>query len=214
MSGLDFINELNPVSYTLDKDAFEKFLGIPDGIRIKHPEARKTPQQQVGFVAQEVEAVIKKSGYVFSGVEAPQNENDPYTIRYAEFVVPLVKAVQELSIIADARLKEIVELKQTLREYIEDTPVDEKQSADVAIFQNTPSLTTGYNEIHIGLPEGILQANLIIYDLEGKELKDIRIHESGNTTIKISGSEVSPGMYLYALIADGKLIMTNELAME
>ena len=58
------------MSYTLDKDAFEKFLGIPDGIRIKYPEARKTPQQQVGFVAQEVEAVIKKSGYVFSGVEA------------------------------------------------------------------------------------------------------------------------------------------------
>jgi len=213
VSGLDFINELNPVSYTLDKDAFDKFLGIPDSIRIQHPEARKTPQQQVGFVAQEVEAVIKKSGYVFSGVETPQNENDPYTIRYAEFVVPLVKAVQELSVIADARLKEIVELKQTLHQYI-DTPVRETQSVDVASFQNTPNLFTAHNEIHIGLPEGTTQANLIIYDLEGKELKDIRIHEGGNTTIKISGSEFSPGMYLYALIADGKLVMSNELAME
>ena len=53
--------------------------------------------RQTGFVAQEVEAIVKKTGYVFSGVDAPENENDPYGIRYAEFVVPLVKAVQELS---------------------------------------------------------------------------------------------------------------------
>ena len=29
--------------------------------------------------------------------DAPKNENDPYGIRYATFVVPLVKAVQELN---------------------------------------------------------------------------------------------------------------------
>jgi trimeric autotransporter adhesin len=31
----------------------------------------------------------------FSGVDAPKNENDVYSLRYSEFVVPLVKAVQE-----------------------------------------------------------------------------------------------------------------------
>ncbi len=34
-------------------------------------------------------------GYDFSGVDAPRNEDDHYGLRYAEFVVPLVKAVQE-----------------------------------------------------------------------------------------------------------------------
>ena len=37
----------------------------------------------------------KKLGFNFSGVDAPKNENDVYSLRYAEFVVPLVKAVQE-----------------------------------------------------------------------------------------------------------------------
>jgi len=32
----------------------------------------------------------------FSGVDALQHERDNYSLRYAEFVVPLVKAVQEL----------------------------------------------------------------------------------------------------------------------
>jgi len=52
---------------------------------------------QSGFIAQDVEAAAQSIGYEFSGIDAPKNENDLYGIRYAEFVVPLVKAVQELS---------------------------------------------------------------------------------------------------------------------
>ena len=33
--------------------------------------------------------------YDFSGVDKPKNENDMYGLRYSEFVVPLVKAMQE-----------------------------------------------------------------------------------------------------------------------
>ena len=36
-------------------------------------------------------------GYDFHGVDKPKNENSHYGLRYAEFVVPLVKAVQELA---------------------------------------------------------------------------------------------------------------------
>jgi hypothetical protein len=48
-----------------------------------------------GFIAQEVELSAKEIGYDFSGVDVPKNENGIYGLRYAEFVVPLVKAVQE-----------------------------------------------------------------------------------------------------------------------
>ena len=34
-------------------------------------------------------------GVDFSGVVRPQSDNDFYSIRYSEFVVPLIKAVQE-----------------------------------------------------------------------------------------------------------------------
>jgi hypothetical protein len=48
-----------------------------------------------GFVAQEVEQAAGSLGYDFSGADKPKNENDFYGLRYAEFVVPLVKAIQE-----------------------------------------------------------------------------------------------------------------------
>jgi flagellar biosynthesis chaperone FliJ len=50
---------------------------------------------RTGFLAQEVEEAAAAVGYAFSGVDKPKNENDHYGLRYAEFVVPLVKATQE-----------------------------------------------------------------------------------------------------------------------
>ena len=50
-----------------------------------------------GFIAQEVEAAAQELGYEFSGVNVPENsEKEMYGLKYAEFVVPLVKATQEL----------------------------------------------------------------------------------------------------------------------
>ena len=48
-----------------------------------------------GFSGQQVDEAAKEIGYDFSGVDKPKNENDLYGLRYSEFVVPLVKAVQE-----------------------------------------------------------------------------------------------------------------------
>jgi trimeric autotransporter adhesin len=64
-------------------------------LRKKDSEALKGKMLQTGFIAQEVEVAAKSVGFDFSGVDAPKNENDFYGLRYAEFVVPLVKAVQE-----------------------------------------------------------------------------------------------------------------------
>jgi hypothetical protein len=93
--GLDFIMALRPVTYNLDVAAINVFHHIPDSLVDKNGVAQKTNQIQTGFIAQEVEKVAQKLNYDFSGVDAPQNENSTYGLRYAEFVVPLVKAVQE-----------------------------------------------------------------------------------------------------------------------
>lgn len=60
-------------------------------------EARRQQEAKIytGFVAQDVEKAAKEVGYDFSGVETPPNDCTPYSIRYAEFVVPLVKGMQE-----------------------------------------------------------------------------------------------------------------------
>ncbi|MCP4440381.1 MAG: hypothetical protein GY810_15655 [Aureispira sp.] len=109
VAGLDFINSLRPVTYKLDMDAIANHLDHKE--RNIELEKEKAAEIQTGFIAQEVEAAAKESGYKFSGVDAPKNDNDHYGLRYAEFTVPLVKAVQELS----AELEESRQQNQQLK---------------------------------------------------------------------------------------------------
>ncbi|MCD4696446.1 MAG: hypothetical protein K8S16_09430 [Bacteroidales bacterium] len=79
----------------------DDFLGIPDSLRnneiMRQAALEKEAIVQTGFIAQEVQEAAQSLGYDFSGVDPPKNEHDFYGLRYAEFVVPLVKAVQELA---------------------------------------------------------------------------------------------------------------------
>jgi trimeric autotransporter adhesin len=67
--------------------------------------------KMTGFVAQDVEKAAREAGYDFSGVQKPANPDDLYSLRYAYFVVPLVKAVQELNSQNDTQQLIIEELK-------------------------------------------------------------------------------------------------------
>ena len=95
--GLSFINELRPVTYNYDMDAMAEFFNTPDSLRLPDSERKQAGVKYTGFIAQEVDETAKKLGYNFSGVCKPENSNDFYSIRYAEFTVPLVKSVQELN---------------------------------------------------------------------------------------------------------------------
>jgi trimeric autotransporter adhesin len=68
-----------------------------------------------GFLAQEVEKAARDANYDFSGVDKPKNKNDYYGLRYAEFVVPLVKAMQEQQKIIEALTKRLEVLENGKR---------------------------------------------------------------------------------------------------
>jgi trimeric autotransporter adhesin len=99
VKGLDFIMKLRPVTYQLDITGLSKKLNEGNGKEkdefSKKAIAEKEKTILTGFVAQEVEKAAKEAGYNFSGVDVPKTENELYSLRYSEFVVPLVKAVQE-----------------------------------------------------------------------------------------------------------------------
>lgn len=88
--GLNFITRLRPVTYTLDRNKIRQTL------KQEQVESTVSEPRSTGFLAQEVEEAAKAVGFDFSGVDKPKNEQDFYGLRYAEFTVPLVKAVQEL----------------------------------------------------------------------------------------------------------------------
>ena len=91
----------------------------PDSLRLMNAELQKAKILQSGFIAQEVEIAAQKSGYDFSGLDLPGNSMDHYGLRYAEFTIPLVKAVQELSAENQALKEKIIELEKLKSEMAE-----------------------------------------------------------------------------------------------
>ena len=102
--GLDFITKLNPITYNLDIKKLNSFLGVDErnAKRQQQPSlqqaqaiATKEAIRYTGFLAQEVEQAAQAVNYNFSGVIKPASDKGHYNMSYSDFVVPLVKAVQE-----------------------------------------------------------------------------------------------------------------------
>jgi trimeric autotransporter adhesin len=215
VSGLEFIKHLRPVSYVVDKTALNKFLHVTDS---SGAEVINTGDRQTGFIAQEVEDLVKTTGYVFSGVDAPENENDAYGIRYAEFVVPLTKAVQELTAKLEEQEQMAAEQKQQIQLLLakleaksEGGNNEARKGANAVLLQNNPNPFTSETELKMILPDEVSQAVIVIYSLEGRQVKNIAVAERGDVSVRILGNELSAGVYVYALIADGKVVDTRRM---
>jgi hypothetical protein len=114
--GLAFITKLRPVTYRKDWPAINSFFNIPQEEIEQMKDIVAARPMQSGFLAQEVCQAAKEAGYDFEGVIKPANSSDYYRLRYGLFVVPLVKAVQELSEQNEALRKENEEIRKRLEE--------------------------------------------------------------------------------------------------
>jgi hypothetical protein len=126
--GLSFITGLRPVSYQLNRDKINDMNGVNERRKqIANDAKNKTGVPQflsgdtysettTGFIAQEVEAIAQKLDFNFSGIDRPRNDKDFYGLRYAEFVVPLVKGMQEQQQMIEAQNNRIAILEKELKE--------------------------------------------------------------------------------------------------
>ncbi len=114
--GLTFIMKLRPVTFNWDLEKLEEHQGIRDSLRVNDAVmavARKEKEEKLytGFIAQEVEKAAAECGFDFSAIIRPGTEKDVYNLSYAEFVVPLVKAMQEQQQRIEALEAEIAAIK-------------------------------------------------------------------------------------------------------
>ena len=118
VKGLDFIMKLRPVVYNFDTKKFDEFLMKNMSEKTREKRINGTDYTassnivHTGFIAQEVEKAAKESGFTFDGVSIPQDENGNYGVAYSQFVVPLVKGMQEQQVVIEKQQNEIDILKK------------------------------------------------------------------------------------------------------
>jgi hypothetical protein len=97
-SGLDFINDLNPITY-----------------KWKKKNKNKVDATHHGIIAQEVVETLKDYGIDsledFAGITHDEDDETYYGARYTEFIPILMKAIQELSTKNDALVARITALE-------------------------------------------------------------------------------------------------------
>lgn len=129
-------------------------------------------------------------------------------INYTELIPILVQSINELS-------QEVRTLKgenAKMSRELNTTDIAEVEATDIiTLSQNEPNPWSTQTAIRMNIPERVKDAAIFIYDMSGKQVAEHRISGRGDTQLKLTAEALVPGMYIYTLIADGKVISTKRM---
>jgi hypothetical protein len=124
--GLDWINKLRPVQYRwdyresyndieyeIDENGNKNIVYKP----VEKDGSRAGKRKHCGFIAQEIEDIIKTTGKDFGGYQdhLKNGGGDVKSLGYDEFIAPMVKAIQELSDKYDSLNKKYTALQKSIK---------------------------------------------------------------------------------------------------
>ncbi|NOU17138.1 MAG: T9SS type A sorting domain-containing protein [Bacteroidales bacterium] len=173
-----------------------------NGIQFDYKEdkgVKKEKGQRLGFIAQDIEKILP--GIVKTMPDSTKG------IAYTDLTALLVEAIKEQQNQID-ELKKLINISYSQKQIIEES----NESNDLPnLKQNSPNPFNKITKIGYFLPETIKKASLFIYDMNGKQIKNMPIYERGNGYITINESDLQPGIYIYSLIVDDKEVDTKKM---
>lgn len=232
-SALDNLNLLTPISFKYNpekfsgKDVYEEYSTeeleeirkfnpeeyaniIAHGNKEKNVVSPVMEKTHFGLVAQELQNVYPELVY--------QDDNGYLSVNYIELIPILMQSVKELNAKVElqnaviSKLTTANEDAQQAKSFSnETTSVESLTQGLVSMEQNVPNPFSEKTDIAIYLPESVKTAKLCIYDLNGSQISKQEVAGRGETTMTIHADEMADGMYIYALIADGKVVTTRKM---
>jgi hypothetical protein len=218
-NAVDKLKQLKPVVYNFNTE--------------ENPNMNLPADRQMGFNAQDIEKVmpelVKEIKDLSTAMETGKAEDirSFKAVNYVNLIPLLVSAVQDQAKTAEAQQKQIDDQKQVIeqqklqtRELLAktETMTDINQISAVVpgfqLDQNIPNPFGDQTAINYTLPDNIKNAYMGVYDLTGKQIMIITIKERGSSSININASQLSPGIYIYSVIGDGKVLDSKRMVVE
>ena len=203
------VEETAPTANTLQSDVSSRDTlssQFPVPVEIVNKIKAEKKRKKAGFIAQELEEIFPEAVYTLP--------NGKKAIAYSEIIPLLVEAIKE-------QQNEIDELKQAKSIQARSTISDADEQSDVnslldeklkaKLYSNIPNPFKEQTTISFFIPETSSRASIHIYNLQGKQIKQLNIESRGNGSVTINGYELIPGMYMYSLIVDGKEVDTKKM---
>jgi hypothetical protein len=173
--------------------------------------------QQIGFIAQELELVVPEA--------VAKGDDGIYAVNYGAITPLLVEGmkVQQQQIVTQEQkiaeqqnqittqqaqintlLSEVAALKgNTITNDGVQAPLEVNPSLG-SLQQNVPNPFNQQTVINFNVAQNAGVASMIIYDLNGRQIRAEQLNQRGAGQFVINANELAPGMYIYTLIVDGK----------
>lgn len=141
-----------------------------------------------------------------------ENTDGTKSINYVEMVPVLVQAINELK----SELNELKGKGAAKARKHGTTDVASISSAPevITLGQNVPNPFGTSTSIAVNIPSTVQVASINIYDLNGHKVDAVAIPARGVQTVSLQAANLAEGMYLYSLVADGKVVQTRRMIVE
>ncbi|MDF1676303.1 MAG: tail fiber domain-containing protein [Vicingaceae bacterium] len=229
-SDISFKKNITPIINALDK--VKKLNGVYyDYDNTNFPNLNFSTDRQVGLIAQNVDSVLTEVTQYDSTLQA-------FTMDYSRINALLIEAIKEQQNQIDS-MNVLVAIQDSINTDLEDRLVTleacinniglcnnngggngNKISSQsvmlenlmaIVLDQNLPNPFAESTQINYVIPDDVLNAKLLFYDMSGRIINEVNIYERGNGVLTVYGENLEKGIYTYSLIADGKLIATKKM---
>lgn len=137
-----------------------------------------------------------------------EKEDGTKMIDYVGMVPVLIQAINELNTEVHTLKGENAMMSRGLNT----TGMADVEATDIiTLSQNDPNPWSTQTAIRMNIPGRVKDAAIFIYDMSGKQMAEHRISGRGDTALTLTAETLVPGMYIYTLIADRKVISTKRM---
>lgn len=91
------------------------------------------------------------------------------------------------------------------------TSVNEAATNNNIVLQNSPNPFSTTTAINYQLPLNTKTASIHIFDIAGRVIQSIPLQNLNSGTVHFNTNEFNNGMYLYSLVVNDKIVMTNKM---
>lgn len=190
------IDELRQTEQFLTSGLSEQFMNLPKGSRY-------------GFIAQEIEKEFPELVKTDPTTQLKAINYDGMTAVLLQCIKEQQKQIEKL----EDMIYGSVSFKSLKTEAYNTAAPGPETIEENELFQNTPNPFITSTEIRFKIKSNSANAFIGIYDMNGTQIKLEKIHLSGKGSIFIEPNELKPGMYLYSLIVDNRLIDTKTMVL-
>ncbi len=216
---MDQIMSLRPSTYEYRNEGKLQEMNLADGL-------------QHGFIAQELEEVfpelVEENMFVMGLDDMAEDENAQgdleqfqfKSVNYTALIPILTKGMQEQQAEIEAQREliaqqaaELASLKEQMSG-IANSGKSAGSGFDAAanvLYQNTPNPFNQSTTIRYQVSGDNANAEILVFDMNGRQLKAYQNLDAGENAITIEGSDLEAGMYFYSLIVNGEEVATKRM---